>query len=109
MAKKSDDSRLFAFIAAFLSIIGFIIALIFRRDDDYVMHYAKQSLVIFIAYLIVILFNSVLKFVPIFGEFVPIILSVLVFILWIFSWVYALLGEKKEIPLIGHYASLIRI
>ena len=47
-AKLNSDSKTLAFIAAFFGIIGFIIAIIAKRDDKYVMYYAKHSLVIFI-------------------------------------------------------------
>ena len=46
--QNRDDEILFAFLAAFLSIIGFLIALIVKKDNKYIMFYAKQSLIIFI-------------------------------------------------------------
>ncbi|MCX5704306.1 MAG: hypothetical protein NT066_07465, partial [Candidatus Omnitrophica bacterium] len=50
--RKDDDSKLFAWLATFFLIIGFIIALVTKKDNKYVMFYAKQSLVIFIAWII---------------------------------------------------------
>ena len=50
--KKEDDGKLFAFLAVLLSILGFIIALLAKKDNKYVMFYAKQSLVLFIAFII---------------------------------------------------------
>ena len=42
----SNERKLLAFLAVFLTLIGFILALLLKRDDKYVMHYAKQGLVL---------------------------------------------------------------
>ena len=68
--KGKKDSVLFAFLATFLSIIGFVIALISKREDRYVMYYAKQSLVIFIIGAIAGILGSLLKWIPIIGTIV---------------------------------------
>ena len=72
-----------------------------KKENDYVMFYAKQSLVVFIAYIVAV----VIAMIPFIGWFVlgP-ILYIIVTVFWIISWVYALSGEKKEVPLIGKYA-----
>jgi uncharacterized membrane protein len=99
--KKEDDKKLYAFLATFLSIVGFIIALVAKKDDKYVMFYAKQSLVIFIAWIIA----AILSFIPVIGW----VLQVLVWILWLISWIYALSGEEKDIPVIGDLAQKLKI
>jgi uncharacterized membrane protein len=117
MAKKAkesvdsgkDDTKLFAFLATFLSIVGFIIALVAKKNDDYVMFYAKQSLVLFIASVIVSIAQWILLFIPIIGWTIMWVLQVGVAILWIISWLYALSGEKKEVPLVGKYARNIKL
>ena len=101
--RKGDDTKLFAFLAAFLSILGFIIALLFKRNNKYVMFYAKQSLVIFIAYLI----GVVADWLPLIGDFVSGVIDVIVIVLWIVTWVYALSGTQKYTPIIGQYADKI--
>jgi uncharacterized membrane protein len=100
-SKKADDSKTFAFLATFLSIIGFLIVLLTKKDDKYVMFYARQSLVVFIAWVIA----GILGWIPILGW----ILSVVVFVLWIFSWIYALSGKEKNTPLIGSIANKINL
>lgn len=105
MPKKENDSKLFAFLATFLSIIGFIIALIAKKDDRYVMHYAKQSLIIFIIFII----SAVIKIIPFIGEVASVIVYLGAFVLWIISWVYALSGEFKKVPIVGDYAEKIKI
>lgn len=101
ISKKEEDSKMFAFLATFLSIIGFIIVLLTKKENKYVMFYAKQSLVVFIAYIIA----GILAMIPFIGWFVLGPLAyLLVTILWLFSWIYALSGKEKETPIIGKYA-----
>lgn len=115
MAKKSvkssgkDDKILFAFLATFLSIIGFVIALIAKRDDKYVMYYAKQSLVIFIVGAVLGVIAAILKIIPIIGTIINFAAGILVFILWLLSWIYALSGEEKEMPIISSYTRKIKL
>jgi|SRR3989344_197561 len=107
--KKEGDSKLFAFLATFFSIIGFIIALILKRDDKYVMFYAKQSLVIFIIAIIAGIIDKLLFFVLVIGDIISTALSLLVLLIWLMSWIYSLSGEMKSVPLIGEYAKKIKL
>lgn len=108
--KSGDDKRLFAFFAAFLSIVGFVIALLVKRNDKYVMHYAKQSLVVFIAAVIASVVGWVFFFIPnVLGWIIQGALNIIIAILWLFSWVYALSNKEKEVPLIGKYARKINL
>jgi uncharacterized membrane protein len=107
--KKEQDKTLYAFIATFLSIIGFIITVITKRDDKYVMFYAKQSLVIFIACIIAAILGNILVWIPILGWIIYVGLYGLVTILWIVSWIFALSGEKKDVPIIGDFAKRINL
>jgi len=94
---KNSDATLFAFLATFLSILGFIIALLAKREDKYVMFYAKQSLVIFLGWVIV----GIIAGIPIIGFLAFLFVAVI----WVFSWIYALSGKEKEVPVIGQFAS----
>jgi len=105
--KKTDDSKTYAFIATFLSIIGFIIALLSWKKDKYVMYYAKQSLVVFIAMAVVGIASMVIGWIPIVGWIIIAVLDVMIFFLWLFSWIYALSGKEKEVPFIGSLAGKI--
>jgi uncharacterized membrane protein len=107
--KANDDRKVYAFLATFLSIIGFIIAILTKKDDKYVMFYAKQSLVIFIACIIVGVINSILVFIPIIGWAIMALLNLGLLVLWLLSWIYALSEEEKEVPIIGQYASKINL
>mgnify|MGYP001598163078 FL=1 len=104
---NKNDSMLFAFLATFLSIIGFIIALIAKRDDKYVMYYAKQSLVVFIATLLLSaagwVFWGIITLLWL-GNLLWWIAQLIIFLLWLISWVNALSGKMKPTPVIGHFA-----
>lgn len=102
--RTSKDSNIYAFIATFFSIIGFIVALIAWKKDKYVMFYAKQSLVLFIVYIIVYIVGLILVWIPILGWLVMAVLNITVLILWIMTWIYALSGKMKDVWLIGSYA-----
>ncbi len=102
-SKKDDDSKLFAFLATFLSIVGFIIALLVKKNDKYVMFYAKQSLMVFIVFVI----GWAIMIVPVLGWVLGPIIDLVGLVLWLISWIYALSGETKEVPLVGKYAKKI--
>ena len=104
-AKTKDDSKLFAFLAVFLSIAGFIIALLAKRDDKYVMFYEKQSLILFVACVI----TSILWKIPLLGWIVAPILNVIIVILWLITLLNSISGREKETPIIGGYASKISL
>ncbi len=103
--KNSDDSKLFAFLAAFLTIIGFVIALLTKRDNKYVMFYAKQGLVLFIIQIIA----WAVEMLPLIGKIASIVMWVLFLICWIIAWLNALSGEMKNTFLIGDFAEKIKV
>lgn len=107
--KSKEDKKLFAFLATFLSIIGFIIALVFKRKDKYVMYYAKQSLVIFIIGVLAGIVAGILDFIPIMGALIRAALTIIIILVWILSWLYALSGKTKIIPIITNYANKLSI
>ncbi len=105
---KKDEKLLFAFLATFLSIIGFVIAILAKKDDEYVMFYAKQSLVIFIIAAVFEIIDKAISLIPVIGKLINAILGVMIFALWLVSWIYSLQGKKKDVPVIGEYAKKIR-
>ena len=106
---KKDDEILFAWLATFLSLIGFIIALIARRKNKYVMYYTKQSIVIFVMGAIVGVIQRVIDIIPFMGGLISFALGVLIFIAWLISWINALSGKEKDIPIISEWAEKIRL
>lgn len=108
-AKGEDDSKLLAFVTTFLSIIGFVIALIAWRDNKYVMFYARQSLVVFIVGAIAGIVGSILGWMPVIGQIISFALGLIVFVLWVVSWIYALSGKMKEVPVVGVWGRKINL
>jgi len=106
---KSDDRKLFAWLATFLSLIGFVIAIIVRKNDKYVMHYAKQGIVIFILGAILGFIQNVVEIIPFMGALISFAAGVLIFIAWLVSWINALSGKEKEIPVISYWAKRIKL
>ena len=106
---NDNNQVLFAFLATFLSIVGFVIALIVKRNDKYVMFYAKQSLVIFIIGIIAGIIEKVLLLISIIGPIINFALGIIVLILWLLSWVYALSGKMKNIPIVSDWTKKIRL
>jgi len=99
---KTGNREVFAFIATFFTIIGFLIAVILWRKDKYVMFYAKQGLVLFIAQVILVILTPFLFFLS------P-ILWICWVILWILSWVNALSGKTKDTFVIGELSKKFNI
>lgn len=81
-----------------------MIALIAKKDDKYVMFYAKQSLVVFIFGAVLGIIGKILLIFPVIGVIINTAVGIVIFILWLLSWIYALSGEEKEVPFVGHYA-----
>ena len=107
--KSSDESKLFAFLTAFLGLIGFIIAMIAKRQDKYVMFYAKQTLVIVIISFGVGIISIGMVFIPFLGWALMSLLNLGVVALWAINWISALSGKEKEIPIIGKWARKINL
>ena len=112
MAKMSNDveeGKIFAFLGIFLTIIGFIIVLLAKKENRYAMYYAKQGLVLFIVYVGAMIANMILAFIPVIGWIVMMVLWIGLLVLWIIGIIYSLSGEEKEIPIIGEWAKKINL
>ena len=93
-------SKGWAFVAMFFSIIGALVVLAVKKKDEFATFYAKQSIVLFLASVIVM----VGSWVPVLGGIIDFAGSVILFALWIIGLVYVVQGKKKELPLIGQYS-----
>src|SRR3989344_5856813 len=99
---RESDRKVFAFLAVFLTVIGFIIALIAKKtDDEYVKFYAKQGLILFIGQVII----WIVTMLPFFSfRVIESILWIFWVVLWIIAWVNALSGEKRNTWLVQDLA-----
>jgi len=106
---KENDPKLIAFLITFLSIVGFLIYLLIQKKNDYTKFYAKQSLVVFIAAVLAGIIGWTVMWIPILGWIIKFGLNIVILVIWILSWVYALSGDKKEVPLVGSYGENIKL
>ena len=105
----SNDDKIFAFISILLGVIGFIIALLARKESKYVMHYAKQSITL-IALSILISFASIsINTMPVIGYYISAILLIGYLVIWIIALVNSLSGKMKATLIIGQFAEKIKI
>ena len=102
MTKKSDDKIIFAWLATFFTIIGFLIAILLKKDDKYVMFYAKQGLILFIGQIIIWLLSGIFSWLTI-------LLWIFLAILWAMAWINALSGKEKNTLIIGSLAEKIKL
>ncbi len=100
----SSDKVQYAFIATILSIIGFIIVILVKRNDKYVMYYAKQSLVIFIIGAVGGALGALFSIIPIIGAIINFGIFIIVLLAWLLSWIHALSGEEKPLLIISDIA-----
>jgi uncharacterized membrane protein len=102
----SDERRVFAVIAYLLGIIGFLIVFLAKKDDKFALYHAKQSLVLFIVWIII----HVAGMIPLIGWFVIWPLGMLfLFILWVVGIINAATGRQKPLPVIGQFGERINL
>ncbi|MBW3004979.1 DUF4870 domain-containing protein [Candidatus Woesearchaeota archaeon] len=106
MSKEMEEGKIFAFLAYLLSIIGFLIVLLAKKDNKFAMYHAKQSLVLFIVYMIGWV---ILVFIPFLGWGLLPVWWVIMVIMTIIGIINAVTGKEKPLPIIGKYAKKIKI
>ena len=105
----SNDEKIFAFISILLGVIGFIIALLARKESKYVMYYARQSITL-IALSTLISFASIpINTMPVIGYYISAILLIGYLLIWIIALVNSLSGKMKATPIISKFAEKIKI
>ncbi len=115
--KEVEDGKIWAFLAMFLGIIGFIVVLLAKKDNKYAMFYAKQSLVLFIVGfgggIVLSVLGMILGAIPILGFLITGLIAaafwIFMLVMWVMGWISALSGQEKYLPLIGEYAKKINL
>jgi uncharacterized membrane protein len=100
MVKLNEHSKIWAFVGVFFSILGFFAVLLFQKEDEYAMYYAKLGLSLFLFALLI----SVLAWVPVVGFFIDVGGSIILIGVWIVCIVNSLSGKKKRVPVISDLA-----
>ncbi len=98
-----DDKIIFAWLAVFFTIIGFLIAILLKRNDKYVMFYAKQGLILFIGEIIIWLLSGILF------KWLMILFWIFWAIIWAMAWINSLSGEEKNTFIVGSLAEKIKL
>jgi uncharacterized membrane protein len=105
-------SRYFAFFAYLLNVIGAVFVLLFRRNDQFAVYHAKQSLglivlagVIFLVWAVV---GWVISWIPFIGFIFAMAMFALVIaayiaitISWFLGMKYALGEQMQPVPMVG--------
>jgi uncharacterized membrane protein len=71
------------------------------------MYYARISLVIFVVIIIAGITSKVFLLIPIAGDIINVALTILSILLWLLSWIYAISGKEKYIPIVTEWANKI--
>jgi uncharacterized membrane protein len=112
----TTSSKLSAFLAYLLLIIGWVVVFLFRRNDKFAMYHAKQSVVLVIAAIVILLAWAIAGWIISWVPFIGFVLAVAFFALviaielcfliaWIVGMAYAWRGKVKPLPFVGSYVS----
>lgn len=103
MEKDIEDNKFFAAIG-YLGILC-LIPLLLAKDSAFAQHHGKQGLVILLAWILLWVGNII----PVLGQIVWALGSILLFMLIIMGIVNAANGRMWELPVLGKYAKDIRL
>lgn len=93
----NDNSKVAA-VVAYITWIGFLVALIIgNRSDRFVTHHLNQALIINILSII----GGVLAALPVLGGILGAIISIATFVFWIMGIYRAAIGSTEPLPFIG--------
>lgn len=95
------DGKIFGFLAYLLSLVGFLIVMLAKKENKFAMYHAKQGLVLFIFEVIVYFVGGL---IPVLGWFVILpVGGIFVLVLKIMGIVNSLNGQEKPLPMIGQF------
>jgi len=97
-------------ILSYITIIGWIIALVLNQDSknksDLGTFHLRQTFGLFVSGIAVFIAAEIISEIPLIG-FLGWLISVLAglffFVLWLIGLIYAAQGEKKPMPVLGEY------
>ena len=112
----STANKIFAFLSYLLLIPGWLFVLIFRRKQPSELGHARQSLVITLAPLILLVLWFLLTWlvfsIPIMGPLLAwfafailIAAGIFLIVLWIMGMIHALRGKQKPLAIVGGWAA----
>lgn len=106
------SSRISAFVAYLLLIVGWLFVIVFRRNDPFARFHARQSLMLTVVAVIIPLawavFAWVITWIPYAGFILAasafalvIALAIVWLAVWVVGMVNALRGAEKPVPIFG--------
>jgi uncharacterized membrane protein len=95
---KTDNNKVMA-VLCYIWILWLVPLLTDAKDNEFVKFHINQGIVLTIAWIIL----SVINIIPILGQIIFIIGSVVLFIFMIMGILTALKMESKELPVIGKF------
>ena len=95
-----EDGRVIA-ILAYITIIGFIIAVVLNNDkkNPFAYLHIRQALGIWLLGLVI----GVVAVIPFLGLIVAMVGSILILVLWIVGLINAIGGKMKPVPIFGNF------
>lgn len=106
LEKSTGDEKLRGVLAYFLGPVTGIVLLLVEKKNAFIRFHAMQSTIFLGSYLLLtqFVFNIVPVVGPILSFFFSPVISLIVFLLWIFLMWKAYSGEKYKLPYIGDLA-----
>lgn len=100
-ASPSDDKTVA--IVCYLTLIGFIIALVMRgsRRSPFVAFHLRQMLGLLIVGVCLWPINMILAFIPILGWGLMFLIFITLLVIWVLGFLSALNGTTKPVPVLG--------
>ena len=85
---------------SYVTIVGWIIAYL-AGDKEGAKFHLNQSLVIWLAFIVLSVANIILVLIPILGWLASLAAWIYLLVMWIMGLIAAINQEEKELPLIG--------
>ena len=101
--KNIDDDKVIAAIG-YLGILC-LVPLLAKKDSEFAMHHGKNGLVLLITWLILWVGNII----PLLGQLIWFLGSIVLLVMVIIGISKALSGEKWEMPVLGQYTDKIKL
>lgn len=102
-SKDIDENKLLAAIG-YVGILC-LIPLLAKKDSAFCQFHGKQGLVLFVIWLVL----SMINVLPVLGQLIWVLGSIVLLVLVILGIVHALNGEEWELPVLGKYAKQIKL
>jgi uncharacterized membrane protein len=110
----SKPHKYAAFVAYLLPVVGWLIAFLFYRDDEFTMFHTKQAialaLLVLAAPVIYLVVSWLVLWVPLAGALIAaasftlvMLVAFAALVLWIVGLVYALQGKQQALPIVGRW------